>query len=181
MHNIKSILIICSFLILPTSERAPEFFDIAEVNFEKGVYKIENKAITGHIIDYYENDQLKFRYKVISGRLHGEAIEFYANGNIKSKRNYVFGKLFGTFTIYFQDGTKNLQMHIDQNRYGQGEHVFELSIAKKPGKKLKSRPDSYIIFYDENGSPLKRSENLPIEQQFNFKVLLDDELVYENK
>jgi len=173
---------LCTFLIFCAAHTSSaKEFVLSEVTYHKGIYKYQNREISGEIIDYYENDQLKFRYTVISGRLHGEALEFYPNGKVKAKRNYVFGKLFGKYTIYFKDGTTQLEMTVDQNRYGHGEMVKNIAIAKKPGKKLKGDMEGHIVFYNESGQPLKSSENLPIEQQFNFKVFQEDEALYSNE
>ena len=57
------------------------------------------RNVTGNIVDYYENEQLKFRYSLIDGRLHGDASEFFNNGTVKVKKNYIFGKLFGQYSI----------------------------------------------------------------------------------
>ena len=59
--------------------------------------------MNGDIIDYHENEILKFRYAALDGRLHGEAITYHPNGKIKSIRNYTFNKLFGEF-VEFDEG-----------------------------------------------------------------------------
>lgn len=181
MRNAFNIALSLSIFLLIHFNSVAEEFKLSEVKFVKGVYKIHNKAVTGEIIDYYKNDQLKFRYSVIEGRLHGTAIEFYPNGQIKAERNYVFGKLFGNYSIYFEDGSKHIEMHVDQNNYGNGEKILDLLIAKKNGRKLKKKEDAILVFYDSQGKPLKSSETLPIELQFDFKIILNEEAIYTNE
>lgn len=151
-----------------------------EVTYSKGIYKYRNQNLNGHIVDYYENEQLKFRYTVVDGRLHGAAWEFYPSGELKAERNYTFGKLFGDYTIYFTSGTKKLEMEVKENVYGMGEKIIALKIATKEGKKLKSKGEAILIFQNDKGQALKSSELLAIEEQFAFTINQKGKIIYSN-
>ena len=176
----KHIFFVFTCLTLSVISSSAKEYNIKSVSFNKGIYQVDQRPINGQIIDYYENEQLKFRYTVLEGRLHGKAIEFFPNGTIKAERNYIFGKLFGEYVLYFKNGSQHLTMTVERNRYGQGEEVVDIRMAKKPGRKLKKLGDGYILFFDQQGNPYKSSENLPIEEQSNFKLYHDDQEIYRN-
>ena len=154
--------------------------DLNDVTYVNGIYKYNDRNLTGHIVDYYENEQLKFRYTVVDGRLHGEAWEYYSDGKLKAERNYIFGKLFGDYKVYFPSGAKKLEMKVKENAYGFGEKVAELKIASKEGKKLKTKGEAKLVFINELGQRQKCSEGLAIEEQFRFEIIKENKVLYSN-
>lgn len=155
--------------------------NISEVTYDKGLYQLAGRNVTGNLVDYYENEQLKFRYSVIDGRLHGEAWEFYDDGTVKAERNYIFGKLFGPYTVYWPNGDVRLKMSVKNNAYGFGETVEHLHISSKPGKKLREMGAAKLVFYDTAGQVMRSSENLAIEEQFSFKIYKESKEIYANQ
>ncbi|MBO3700461.1 toxin-antitoxin system YwqK family antitoxin [Roseivirga sp. E12] len=154
---------------------------ISEVEFANGLYKFDDRLITGEIIDYYENETLKFRYRVLEGRLHGLATEFFSDGSVKSERNYTFSKLFGSLKEYYPNGDVKLQFQVGLNAYGSGEKVTKLEIASGSKHKLKSKDDCVIHFIGADNKPLDTSENISILSQSKYKLLdKKGKVVFEN-
>lgn len=170
-----------AIFILPLFSHVVKDIDLNDVTYVNGIYKYNDRNLTGHIVDFYENDQLKFRYTVVDGRLHGEAWEYYTDGKLKAERNYIFGKLFGAYTVYFPTGAKKLEMSVKENAYGFGEKVAELKIATKEGKKLKTKGEAKLVFLNESGQAHKRSEGLAIEEQFKFEIIKENKVLYSNE
>lgn len=165
---------------LPMSEKKSDRLLISQVEFVDGQYKFENRPVNGEIIDYYENDVLKFRYRVLEGRLHGLATEFYSDGNVKSKRNYTFNKLFGSFVEYFHNGDIKVKFKVGHNAYGSGEYVTELKVASKGSHKLKSKNDGIIHFIAED-EDLQTSEFISILNQSDYKILSKEgKMIFKN-
>ena len=165
---------------LPVSEKNSDRLLISQVEFVDGQYKFENRPVNGEIIDYYENDVLKFRYRVLEGRLHGLATEFYSDGKVKSERNYTFNKLFGSFVEYFRDGDVKVQFKVGHNAYGSGEQVTDLQVASKAKHKLKSKEDGIIHFIDQDKN-LQTSEFISILSQSNYRILnKEGEMIFKN-
>jgi len=160
------------FLLYPNSEtlKSDEVL-ISDVEFVNGLYTLDDRLINGEIIDYYENEKLKFRYRVLEGRLHGLATEFYNDGSVKSEKKYTFNKLFGTFKEYFENGALKAQFNVGLNAYGAGEKVTEVKIASAKNKKLKSKDDGVIHFVEENKNIDKTSEALSILSQSDYKII----------
>ncbi len=177
----KTTLIIFSIFTVFIANPPAKDIDISEVTYEKGLYRIAGRNITGDIVDYYENEQLKFRYSVVDGRLHGDAWEFYNNGTVKAERKYIFGKLFGKYTVYWPNGEARLKMDIKENAYGFGEKVQNLHISSKAGKKLKDKGEAKLVFYNSEGQELRSSENLAITDQFTFKIFQASKEIYSNQ
>ncbi len=144
---------------------------ISEVEFTDGLYKFDDRLITGEIIDYYENETLKFRYRVLEGRLHGLATEFYSDGSVKSERNYTFSKLFGSFKEYFPNGDVKVKFKVGLNAYGSGEKVTNLVIASGNRNKLRDKDDCVIHFVGKNNKMLETSENISILSQSNYRLI----------
>lgn len=154
---------------------------ISEVEFTNGLYKFDDRLITGEIIDYYENETLKFRYRVLEGRLHGLATEFFPNGSVKSERNYTFSKLFGSFKEYYQNGDIKVQFEVGLNAYGSGEKVTKVEVASGSKHKLKSREDAIIYFIDAEHKTLETSENISILSQSHYQLLNEKgKVIFEN-
>ena len=159
--------------LLISADKAAEKVLISEVHFLNGVYKHNDKPITGEIIDYYENDILKFTYTALEGRLHGNAIEYFESGKVRSERNYTFNKLFGKYTEYFDNGDTRLEFVVGLNAYGKGELVSDIKIAKAPGKKPKEFESATLIFIENGKENPNTSEELSILKQSNFKIIDD--------
>ncbi len=68
---------------------------------------INNKNITGKIIHYYDNGQIKLigNYNE-KGILDGEFTFFYDNGNIHYIGFYINGNLYGDYKKYYKNGKK---------------------------------------------------------------------------
>lgn len=163
-----SLLSLILFFI--SADRAADKILISEVHFLDGIYKHHDKLVTGEIIDYYENDILKFTYAALEGRLHGNAIEYYENGTTRSERNYTYNKLFGQFTEYFENGDIKLQFNVGLNAYGKGELLTDVKIAKA-NHKLKEYDEATLIFLDTKGNETSTSEEISILSQTHFKIV----------
>lgn len=159
------------FLFFISADKAVDKVHISQVNFHKGIYSYSDRPITGEIIDYYENETLKFTYGALEGRLHGKAVEFYSNGDIRSERSYTYNKLFGEFTEYYRNGDVKLQFNVGLNAYGQGELLTDIKIAKPKNHKLKSFDNATLIFLDDKNHVLSTSEEISILSQSNFKIV----------
>lgn len=157
-------------LFVPGAENSDKIL-ITDVNFVDGLYKFDDRLITGEIIDYYENETLKFRYRVLEGRLHGVATEFYSDGSTKSERNYTFSKLFGNFKEFFENGDIRVKFKVGLNAYGSGEKVTELEIASGSKHKLKTKADCIIKFVGTDNKILETSENISILSQSNYQLV----------
>lgn len=153
---------------------------ISEVEFVDGLYKFDDRLVNGEIVDFYENETLKFRYGVLDGRLHGLATEYYSNGDVKSERHYNFNKLFGHFTEYFQNGDVKVQFKVGLNAYSSGEKVEQLKVASGKKRKLKTKSDGVIYFID-NEESLKTSEFISILKQSSYQIKTKEgKLIFQN-
>ncbi len=153
---------------------------ISEVEFVNGLYKFDDRLVNGEIIDYYENETLKFRYHVLDGRLHGLATEYFNNGEVKSKRNYNFNKLFGQFVEYFENGDVKVEFKVGLNAYGSGEIVEQVKVASGKKRKLRSKDDG-VIYFTNNDQALKTSEFISILKQSAYKIeTKDGKLIFKN-
>lgn len=156
-----------------SADKAAEKILISEVQFLNGIYNHKDKPITGEIIDYYENDILKFTYAALEGRLHGEATEFYTDGQVKNARNYTYNKLFGNFTEYFENGDIKVQFTVGLNAYGKGELLSDVKIAKEGSRKLKEYEEAVLIFMQGTEETDGTSEEISILSQSQFKIVDD--------
>ncbi|MFY0592424.1 toxin-antitoxin system YwqK family antitoxin [Roseivirga sp.] len=154
---------------------------ISDVKFDNGLYMIDDRLINGEIIDYYENEKLKFRYRVLEGRLHGIATEFYKDGSKKSEKKYTFNKLFGTFKEYYKNGDLKAQFDVGLNAYGSGEKVSDVKIAVGKKRKLKGKDDGIIFFLKDEQNIKTTSEMISILNQSNYKIVDDaGKLIFKN-
>lgn len=144
---------------------------ISKVNYKDGQYLFENRPLTGKIIDYYENEVLKFRYAVLEGALHGPATEYYPDGAIKSERNYTFNKLYGEFIEYYPNGEIKAQFEVGRNSYQKGEAATNIKIAKGKRRKLRDQGSATLIFTDKKGKALSSSEYLSLIEQKSFQLV----------
>lgn len=175
-------LILLVTLIYPNSESSKsDKVLISDVEFVNGVYTIDDRLINGEIIDYYENETLKFRYRVLEGRLHGAATEFYNNGSVKSEKKYTFNKLFGPFKEFFENGDLKVQFEVGLNAYGAGEKVVGVKVAVGNKRKLKSKNNGTIYFVEGNKDLKTTSETLSILHQSAYKILdSNGKLIFKN-
>lgn len=169
------ITIVYAFLLSSTfftTSKTAESVLIRDIDYIDGVYYHDDHIFNGDIIDYYENETLKFRYTVLDGRLHGVAKEFYASGKVKSERNYIVSKLFGQFTEYFEGGEIMAQFEVKLNAYGQGENIEKITVGElKKGKyKSKSYEEGIIYFLADNGASYGNSEQISILNQTNYRI-----------
>ena len=172
----KIIAFVLTLLMLLTHVSNKEVADtvrINEIEYREGVYYFNDKIFNGDIVDYYENEKLKFRYGVLDGRLNGVAQEFFANEEIKSERTYYMSKLYGSFTEYFPDGQVRAKFDVKLNAYGQGEIVEKVTIGElKRGKyKKKDFEKGIIYFLNESGEVFETSENISILNQTQYKIM----------
>ena len=145
---------------------------IHEINYVDGVYYHNDRIFNGDIVDYYENDKLKFRYGVLNGRLNGKATEFYPSGKIKSVRHYTISKLFGQFTEYYESGEVRATFKVKLNAYKQGEIVEDITLGTLKKGKLKTKKfDKGIIYFIGNeGETFDTSELISILNQTKYKI-----------
>ena len=145
---------------------------IHDITYIDGVYYHDNRIFNGDIVDYYENDKLKFRYGVLAGRLNGTATEFFPNGKVKSIRHYTLSKLFGEFVEYHPSGEIRASFKVKLNAYGQGELVEDITIGKlKNGKlKVKEYDKGVIYFVGDEGKVFESSELISILNQTQYKL-----------
>ena len=146
---------------------------IDEISYLEGVYYHNDRIFNGDIVDYYENDKLKYRYAVLNGRLHGEATEYYPNGKVKSVRHYTISKLFGQFTEFYESGEVRASFDVKLNAYGQGEFVENVTVGtfKKGKHKIKEFDKGVIYFVGNEGETFKTSELISILNQTHYKII----------
>uniref|UniRef100_UPI0040479B42 toxin-antitoxin system YwqK family antitoxin n=1 Tax=Roseivirga sp. TaxID=1964215 RepID=UPI0040479B42 len=163
--------ILISFLVFD-NHKSSESVLIKDIAYVDGIYYHNDRIFNGDIIDYYENETLKFRYAVLDGRLHGLAKEFYPSGKVKSERNYIVSKLYGQFTEYFESGEIMAQFDVKLNAYGQGEIINQVVIGElKNGKyKSKSYSEGIIYFVSAKGDTYSNSEQISILNQTNYRI-----------
>lgn len=149
---------------------------IHEINYVDGVYYHNDRIFNGDIVDYYENDKLKFRYGVLNGRLNGKAIEFYPSGKVKSVRHYTISKLFGQFTEYYETGEVRAAFKVKLNAYHQGEIVEDITLGtlKKGKLKTKQFDKGIIYFIGKEGETFSTSELISILNQTKYKITNPD-------
>lgn len=181
MSFILSLILTSTFLVSSGTPK-DNTVQYKEVKYEDGFYTYQEKKLTGEIIDYYEDEVLKFRYRVVDGYLHGIAYEYFHDGNVKTKRTYRFNKLHGEYIEYFKTGDKKISFDVEMNAYGGGEKVTHIEQASKPGKKLKERGNGVLFFFEEGASLNKTSESLSILQQSKVEIRAEknDKLIYKN-
>lgn len=150
---------------------------INEVDYKDGIYYFNDKIFNGDIIDYFEDETLKFRYGVLDGRLNGQAKEFYANGSVKSERTYYMSKLYGAFTEYFLDGKIKAKFDVKLNAYGKGEIVENIVIGtvKKGKLKIREYEKGIIYFLGDNGDFFESSEHISILNQTHYKIMDEED------
>lgn len=170
-RQLTKLSLLCLIFLFISADKAAEKILISQVNYLNGIYKYNDRPVTGEIIDYYENEILKFTYRALEGRLHGNATEYFPNGQIKSVRNYTYNKLFGEFTEYFENGDTKLQFIVGLNAYDQGELLSDIQIAKEGNRKLKDFGEGILIFADENNDSNGTSEEISILSQSHFKIV----------
>lgn len=182
MSKLLTKLLLLVTLFYPNSESSKsDKVLISDVEFVNGLYTIEDRLINGEIIDYYENETLKFRYRVLEGRLHGVATEFYNNGSVKSEKKYTFNKLFGPFKEFFENGDLKVQFEVGLNSYGAGEKVAQVKVAMGNRRKLKSKSNGTIYFVEGNKDLNTTSETLSILSQSAYKILdSSGKLIFKN-
>ena len=182
MNTLLTRLILLVAIVYPSLESSKsDKVLISDVRFTDGLYTIDDKLINGEIIDYYENETLKFRYRVLEGRLHGIATEFYDDGAIKSKKKYTFNKLFGPFKEYFENGDLKVEFQVGLNAYGAGEKVEQVKVAIGNKRKLKSKSDGVIYFVKGDKDFETTSETLSILNQSSYKILdAKGKLIFKN-
>ena len=177
---LNKLILTCLIVCCISADKVAEKILISEVHFSGGLYIHKEKPVTGAIIDYYENNILKFTYAALDGRLHGKATEFFEDGDVKSIRNYKVNKLFGDFTEFYANGEVKVQFEVGLNAYGQGEKLTNIKISKGPGKKLKSYEEGTLIFLDANQNALQTSEQISILKQSKFRIVDDNgSVIYE--
>lgn len=182
MSTLLTRLIFFTSLLYPNIEASKsDKVLISDVQFVDGLYTVDDKLINGEIIDYYENETLKFRYRVLEGRLHGIATEFYNDGAVKSEKKYTFNKLFGPFKEYFENGDLKVQFEVGLNAYGAGEKVKQVKVASGNKRKLKSKSDGVIYFTKGDKNLETTSETLSILNQSSYKILdTKGKLIFKN-
>ncbi len=158
------------------NEKLADSVRINEIEYKDGVYFFKDKIFNGDIVDYYENETLKFRYAVLDGRLNGVAKEFFPEGEIKSERTYYMSKLYGNFTEYFPNGQIRAKFDVKLNAYGQGEIVENITIGElKKGKHKTKKFDKGIIYFTgASNEILETSENIFILNQTQYKIMDED-------
>lgn len=171
LTTILPVLLWFSFTNIEAGSNA-ETVLISEISYDKGIYYFDNRVFNGDIVDYYENEKLKFRYRVLEGRLNGEALEFYPNGKVKSKRNYVLSKLFGKFEEYYESGEIRALFEVKLNAYGSGENIEGITIGtlKKGKHKTKKYDGGVIYFVSAEGETFQSSELISILNQTKYKI-----------
>ena len=147
---------------------------ISDITYEEGLYYHKDRIFNGDIVDYYENDKLKFRYRVLAGRLHGQASEFFPSGKVKSVRNYTYSKLFGDFVEYYETGEVKASFEVKLHAYGgQGEIIENIKLGTLKNGRLKSKSiDRGIIYFvKESGDTFKNSELISILNQTHYRLM----------
>ena len=170
---IKTILpVFLLFSVNDNTTTNAETVRISEISYDDGVYYFQDRVFNGDIVDYYENDKLKFRYQVLDGRLNGEALEFYASGEIKSRRHYYISKLFGNFTEYYETGEVKASFDVKLNAFKAGEIVENVEVGVlKRGKLKKRKYDKGIIYFlNDEGAFFESSEVISILNQTHYKI-----------
>ncbi|MGW8123952.1 hypothetical protein ACV07N_14935 [Roseivirga echinicomitans] len=173
--HLFALIIITSFIHSNKIE-STDSVRISDIEYKDGIYYFEDKIFNGSIVDYYENEVLKFRYGVLDGRLNGVAKEFFPEGALKSERTYYMSKLYGSFTEYFTNGEVKARFDVKLNAFEQGEVVEKITIGEqKKGKyKTKEFESGIIYFINTDGKVLDTSEHISILNQTRFKIMDED-------
>jgi len=64
----------------------------------------ERGELDGTCLEYYENNNLKYKKPYSSGLLHGLVLTYHKSGKIAQSMNYEKGVLSGSVLEYFEDG-----------------------------------------------------------------------------
>ncbi|WP_422005019.1 toxin-antitoxin system YwqK family antitoxin [Roseivirga pacifica] len=175
-------LFLTSSLFLTLGLKKENTVRFKEVTYADGFYTYQDRKLTGEIIDYYEDEVLKFRYRVVDGYLHGTAYEYYHDGSVKTERTYRFNKLHGEYTEFFDSGDVKISFDVEMNAYGGGEKVEGIEFASKPGKKLKDMGNGVLFFFEQGKELDKTSESLSILQQSKIEIRKEEggKVIYKN-
>lgn len=175
MYTLLKTILLPALLLLTLSNSTTcpaETVRIDEVDYNNGIYYVNDRAFNGDIVDYYENEKLKFRYHVLDGRLNGSALEYFPNGEVKSLRNYSTSKLFGQFTEYHENGEVRASFEVKLNAYKTGEIVENITVGKLKNGRVKTRQydKGVIYFLSDKGETFKSSEVISILHQTKYKI-----------
>jgi len=74
------------------------------------VYEVDTiKPISGTVVDYYNNKQIKYRLNYKFGQLDGLQERYHYTGQLTSKRNYKDGLRHGTQETFLPDGSREFK------------------------------------------------------------------------
>lgn len=171
--TILTVLMYFSAFGTTTMSEDAEAVLIRDITYLEGVYYHKDRIFNGDIVDYYENDKLKFRYRVLEGRLNGKATEFFPSGKVKSERHYTLSKLFGNFVEYFETGEVKASFKVKLNAYGKGEVIENIVVGTLKKGRLKSKKIEHgvIYFLDKEGGIFQSSEHISIPNQIHYKLM----------
>lgn len=123
-----------------------------------GYYVLEtDDPYNGEVIDYYENNQIKYRVQIEFGFKEGLWISWYQNGQKKNEGNYSNGAKDGLWNHWHKNGNKSNERNWNKGKphgsviewYGNGQKSLEQNF--KNGKY-----DGFIIRWHQNGQMMSK-------------------------
>ena len=127
-----------------------------------GYYVFETDSpYNGEVIDYYENNQIKYHVQIEFGLKEGLWISWHQNGQKKNEGNYSNGAKDGLWSHWYKNGNKSNERNWNKGTphglvvewYGNGQKSLEQNF--KNGKY-----DGFFIRWHENGQMMSRVKYL---------------------
>ncbi len=133
------------------NEESSEFVSLNQLQNRgiDGYYVLETDSpYNGEVIDYYENNQIKYRVQIESGFKEGLWISWHQNGQKKNEGNYSNGAKDGLCERNWNKGKPHGSVI---EWYGNGQRSFEQNF--KNGKY-----DGVFIRWHENGQMMSKEK-----------------------
>lgn len=127
-----------------------------------GYYVFETDSpYNGEVIDYYDNQQIKYLAKIEFGFKEGLWTSWHQNGVKKNEGNYSNGKKDGLWTSWHQNGGKSTERNWIKGKphgsaiewYGNGNKSVEQNF-------INGNHDGLIIRWHQNGKMMSKVEYL---------------------
>ncbi len=74
--------------------------DLLRYNRESSVWKLQGALYSGHVIDRYDNGQLKDKFGILNGKKQHRLTKWYPDGHLREISHYSQGKLHGSKKLW---------------------------------------------------------------------------------
>ena len=180
--NISEIILISKFPEINLNDEKyeikNEYYDNLKLKCIGQILK-ENKKYNGKVIEFYENENIKFEGDYKNGKRDGKGIVYYKSGKILYEGEFKLDKwegkgikyyenemkLYegyykndcpdGKGILYYNNGNKKYEgEYKDGNNEGKGIEYYENGNKKYEGEFKKNKKDGNGILYDDDGNEI---------------------------